>query len=68
MKIIKSVNQQIKANIMGGGNSFYVLFGDITQDESGKYFYTEYVKENPRTIAVDEMPDECKEYIVNLLQ
>lgn len=68
MNLIISVNQQIKCNIMGGGNSFYVLFGDIFQDEQGNYFYTEYAKENPQTIAVNNMPEECKNYVLSIIK
>lgn len=65
MKTIKSINQQIEVKSNNGGNGFYVLYGEIKRNENGEYFYTEFARENPRTIPVNEMPEEVKEYLEN---
>ena len=65
MEFIKSVNQQIRMKRNDGGNSFWCLWGDIEKDENGQYFYTEYAKENPRSININDCADEVKNYLLS---
>jgi hypothetical protein len=61
------VCHSIKMKRKDGANAFWCLFGFIEQNKNEEYFYTEYAIENPRTIAVKEMPEECKQCIISLL-
>lgn len=67
MKFIKTVNEHITQNRKDSGNGFYVLYGYIEQDKTGEFFYTEYARDNPRTIAINDMPGEVKKRIASIL-
>lgn len=67
MKFIKSLSKSIQQKRTDGANSFWCVYGDIEQDENGVYFYTEYSKDEPRVIPVDELPDEVKRYVLSKL-
>jgi len=68
MKLIKSVSQSIQRKTSDGSNSFWCVYGDIVQDKNGVYYYTEYSKDEPRIIPVDELPDEVKRYVLSELK
>jgi len=42
--------------------------GDIQQSEEGEFYYTEYTMENPRSIKVDDLPEECKKVVLKVLK
>lgn len=67
MEYIKEVNGSITQNRRDGGNSFWWIYGYIEKDERGELYYTEYAKENPRSIKINECPKEVKEYLLSAL-
>jgi len=68
MKNIMPINQHIQMRRTDGANAFWCMFGNIHQNEEGEFYYTEYTMENPRSVKVDDLPEECKKVILKLLK
>ena len=64
MKFIKTLSQSIKQKRNDGANAFWCVYGDIVQDKNGELFYTEFSKDEPRIVPVNELPDEVKRYVL----
>jgi len=68
MKHIMPINQHIKQRRTDGANAFWCMLRDIQQSEGGELYYTEYTMENPRSVKVDDLPEECKKVVLKILK
>jgi len=68
MKNIMPINQHIQMKRTDGANGYWCMFGNIQISEGGEFYYTEYTMENPRSVKIDDLPEECKKVVLKILK